>query len=217
MKNNKYYFVPMVGKCESANYIDLKHAKPVIKEAKAIKRWLNDNNGSFPEPNITAYAVSHCQVQETKQAEYVPDEPFAFFVIHKDFINKKQNPVNYSWPSQIIYNPEILESPETVEKMIPKREIKKDGDGNITTKIVKVLGKVANTYEVPEGCMSFNHKKPKKMTRYFKIRVKYQTRGFFGRIKTHDEWIEGLKAHIFQHEMEHMRGENIYFNKKSKK
>lgn len=213
MKNNTYQFVPMVGKGTKAHEIDFKskifNYSGVVKEAKSIKKWLNDNNGSFPKPYVTAYAVSHCQVCE--------EDPMAFFVVNKQFINKKESSTNYSWPSQIIYNPEILEKPETVTKDVPTREVSKDHDGNVSYKIVKKRGKVSNLYEVPEGCMSFQHKKEKKMMRYHTIKVKYQTRGFFGRIKTHEEWIEGLKAHIFQHEMDHMEGNNIYFNHKHKK
>lgn len=215
MKNNTYQFVKMVGNGDKAISVPFNNKvfkfmeKEAISEAKSIKKWLNDNNGSFPKPYITAYAVSHCQVYNGRH--------YAFFIVNKQFMNKKECYVNYSWSDQIIYNPEILESPKMIEKMIPKREIKKDNDGDVTTKIVKVLGKVSNMYEVNEGCMSFNHKKEKKMWRYYRIKVKYQTRGFFGRIKTHEEWIEGLKAHIFQHEMDHMEGNNIYFNNKSKK
>lgn len=216
MKNNKYYFVPMVGKGERAIHVPFgantstikSKLKHVLKEAKEIKKWLNDNNGSFPEPFITAYAVSHCQVQKNNH--------YAFFVVAKDLINSKESPEKFSWPSQIIYNPQILETPATVEKNIPKRVVSKDKDGDVTHKIVRTRGMVSNSYEVEEACMSFNHKKAKKVMRYYRIKVKYQTRGFFGRIRTHTEWIEGLKAHIFQHEMDHMNGENIYFNHKHK-
>ena len=210
MKNNKYQFVSLVGKGEKAFPVDLRSDKHVIREAKSIKKWLNDNNGSFPEPHITAYAVSHCQVREQGY-------PFAFFIVNKQFMNKKESSINYSCPDQIIYNPEILEKPETVVKDVPAREVSKDDNGNVSYKIVKKRGKVSNQYEVAEACMSFNHKKDKKVMRCYSIRVKYQTRGFFGRIRTHTEWIEGLKAHIFQHEMDHMEGNNIYFNSKHKK
>lgn len=214
MKNNTFKFTKMVGKGEVAFEIDLKKDKPIIKEAKEIKKWLNDNNGSFPEPYITAYAVSHCQV--CYQEDDFNGYPSAFFIVSKQFMNKKESYTNYRWPSQIIYNPEIVESPETVIKDVPTREVSKDHDGNVTYKIVKKRGKVSNRYEVPEACMSFQHKKEKKMMRYYSIKVKYQTKGFFGQIRTHEEWIEGLKAHIFQHEMDHMNGENIYFNHKHK-
>lgn len=212
MKNNKYQFVPMVGKGNKADFVPFnikQFYKPIIKEAKSIKKWLNDNNGSFPKPYVTAYAVSHCQVCEH-------NHPSAFFVVSKQFMNKKESYTNYRWVDQIIYNPEIMEKPETVIKDVPTREVSKDHDGNVTYKIVKKRGKVSNLYEVPEACMSFPHKKEKKMMRYYSIKVKYQTRGFFGRIKTHEEWIDGLKAHIFQHEMDHMEGNNIYFNHKHK-
>lgn len=214
MKNNTYQFVPLVGKGEYAVILPFnsKVCKPMIKramkEAKSIKKWLNDNNGSFPEPHITAYAVSHCQVNDHRNGN-----PFAFFIVNKQFMNKKESSTNYSWPDQIIYNPEILEKPETVVKDVPAREVSKDDNGNVSYKIVKKRGKVSNQYEVAEACMSFNYKKDKKVMRCYSIRVRYQTRGFFGRIRRHTEWIEGLKAHIFQHEMDHMEGNNIYLIK----
>lgn len=68
----------------------------------------------------------------------------------------------------------------------------------------------STAYRIDEGCMSFPFRSPKKMKRYFKIRVKYNT-PVGGLLRVWEEDCEGLKAHIFQHECDHAQGRNIFF------
>ena len=60
--------------------------------------------------------------------------------------------------------------------------------------------------------MSFPNRKPKNVEVYYRIKVRYQIPAWYG-LKTKTEWVEGLKAHIFQHEINHAHGKNIYYAK----
>jgi peptide deformylase len=139
-----------------------------------------------------AYAVSHCQVSE---------RPFAFFVVNSGFVtndNVKQK--HMLFPHRIIINPEILEKPDTHEVTLPFPD--KDGKQQIV--------KTPNIYRPDEACMSFQHRAPKKVMRFYKIKVRYQIPWLLG-MRTITEWCDGLKAHVFQHETDHANGKNIFY------
>lgn len=115
----------------------------------------------------------------------VEDEnPLAFFVVNTKHVGKL-------WEHMVIMNPEILKAPATIKKE----------DGTI----------VSNRVSYIEGCFSFPFRQPKSVERYFRIKVRYYIPGRFWMRKI-ERWIEGLPAHIFQHEEQHCRGKNIYFN-----
>lgn len=174
--------------------------------------WLNHNNGHFPVPYQYAYAVSHCQVS---------DVPFSFFVVHHELIGGKKEKKgrntakNYYFQSPAIFNAKIVEAPEKIEAKTPSRELVKDAKGKTTgSKIVVKEGMVSNLIDVPEACMSFVHRKQKNHKRYYRIKVKYQeVASLFGvkYLRTRMEWVEGLKAHIFQHEIDHAQGKNMFY------
>ena len=60
-----------------------------------------------------------------------------------------------------------------------------------------------------EACMSFPFRKPKKVERFYKIRVKYYKPSLFGLVAKIKD-LEGLAALIVQHESGHNSGRNIY-------
>ena len=66
--------------------------------------------------------------------------------------------------------------------------------------------------EVEEACMSFPHRKPlKKFERYYVVTVEYQIlMPVIHRLQSMKEEIFSIKAQIFQHECDHMDGNNIY-------
>jgi hypothetical protein len=183
---------------------------PVIKEADRIINWLNNNNGHFEKPYVTAYAISHCQIC---------DDPSRLFVVAKELVNslkikqtRKQNNKNFWFPKQAIFNAEILEAPEKIEANVPKRELTKI-DGKVGSKIVHERKLVSNMIDVPDACMSFPNRTSKTTKRFYRIKVKYQTKGIFGILVTHKEWVEGLKSHIFQHECDHAKAINIHYKR----
>ena len=194
-------------------------AKPVeryshVKEtAERMVLWLNTNNGRFPAPYLTAYAISHCQID---------DEPYQMFVVSKELIrsdevtikkgSRLQNDTNFFFPSQVIFNAQILEAPEKVERDVPSREVKTEKDGQVTSEIKMEKKMISNKIDVDDACMSFPRRTQKKTERYYRIKVRYQIKGFIG-LRTVSEWVEGLKAHIFQHEIDHQNAINIYYGK----
>jgi peptide deformylase len=140
----------------------------------------------------SAFAISHSQVS---------DDPWAFFVVNSKFIERPWKKGNY-WPAHAIINPQILEASD---KII----IGKIGRPGIDER--DDVRQNVRTYQ--EGCFSFPFRKPKNVRRYYKIKVRYQIKAWYG-LKTITEEIEGLRAHIFQHEFQHSIGENIYIPKK---
>lgn len=170
------------------------------------------NKGEWGFDNRLAYALSHCQVNE---------EPYAFFVLNPELVGNKKSKrgtrdtyKNFFFPSQVIINPRIVEMPKDIEANVPKRDISKDAEGKVVQKITIKKEMTTNKIQIAEACMSFPYKKQKLVDRYYKIKVKYQVaRQLFGIsfLITKTEWCEGLKAHIFQHECQHLKGENMYY------
>lgn len=119
----------------------------------------------------------------------VSETPYAFFVINSDFIKKK------FFKHQVIINPRITNIPNKIKFKADKEE--KEHDNNMSIK---------------EACMMFPYRKPKRLDRPYRINVKYQVPFFFGLfLRTVREEFEGLQSQIFQHNLEHIRGKNIFF------
>lgn len=116
-------------------------------------------------------------------------KPMAFFIVASEYKNQ--------WPSQVIINPQIIEAKQNI---------------NIGTEKEPDMRSNIITYE--EGCFSFPFRQPKKVNRFYRIKVHYEIPGKFWGLKTIVEELEGIKAHIFQHEYQHTLGDNIYFPKK---
>ena len=130
-----------------------------------------------------AFAVAHCQVGK---------DPFSFFVVGSKYVEEGM------WPAHAIINPKILEANSTI--VVGRNE--ENGQPDRRNNIVEYM----------EGCFSFPFRKPKRVKRCFEIKVRYQIKGKLG-LKTVTETIDGLKAHIYQHEFQHCCGGNIHFKK----
>lgn len=63
-----------------------------------------------------------------------------------------------------------------------------------------------------EGCISFPFRPDKKVQRYDRIHVRYDVVGKDEKLEQREEWVEGIMARIFQHEVQHAKGCNIYQN-----
>lgn len=192
-------------------------AKPVDRsnwrEAKRIGKemvaWLDDMQGRFLGNYHNAWAISHAQVAE---------EPIAMFVISAEFIakdNGKTNHVNTLWNKRVMFNPQILEKPEFFEVQVPKRDVKRMDGGKIEVTTTLETVKKPNLYTpgIKEACMSFPYRTGKYVKRYYRIKVAYDVVGILGMRRHVKEWIEGVKAHIFQHEMEHQQAVNMVHGK----
>lgn len=155
----------------------------IRKEAEALKKFID--NPRLKGYYNKAYAICHCQVSET---------PYAFFVVADDVI------VEGLLKHKVIINPEIIETPATMRVKLKDKK-----------------GKVVSDKEVPnkmifrEACLSFPFRKEKSVERYFEVKVRYQVPILFGlKLKTIEEYKQKVIAHIFQHEIDHINGRNIF-------
>lgn len=162
--------------------------KEIRAEAEAMKRFIV--RGVFKGFYNKAFAIAHCQVSET---------PMAFFVVAPECIQERM------FKDQVIINPVILEAKpfkDLTGKTIDRENVLID-DPNL-------VGVIRNKIEYNEPCLSFPFRKPKRVVRYDLIKVKYQIRGLLG-LKTIETGLSGIASEIFQHEVGHLQGKNIYF------
>lgn len=154
-----------------------------LKHAKChINELLKAVDQEYTGMYKQAYSLAHCEISET---------PLAFFVVNQILIKNK------TFKHQVFINPKIVK--------IEKKTVIKHGPEERD----QVLD---NSMEVKEACMMFPHRKPKKLTRPYEIKVEYQTPVFFGLImKRVKVTFDGLQAQIFQHNLEHIEGKNIFF------
>jgi len=159
------------------------------------------------------WAMAHAQLTDSYN-------PKRIFVVHKDLVDPEANPKNVRFPSRMIFNPVLLEAPTDIEtvKMVNKTVYDEKTGKRSRPQEVPEKQYTSNVIPMEEGCMSFPQRKPKKVDRVFRVKVRYwypvEFLGFkFLWRKT--EEVEGLKAQIFQHEIQHFEGENIYHKNKS--
>lgn len=181
-------------------------------EARELVDFLDNGNGEgFKGEWRQALAISHNQVEAFM--------PYRMFVVNADLFNSEkkkmtraQNRKNWYFPSRVIFNAEVVNAPEKVKRVMPKREIIRDGK-EARVEVTRQLAEISNILEVDEACMSFPNRSKRKMKRYHTLTVKYQVlRSFLGFkwFATIVEEVEGLKAHIFQHEIDHSLGIDMF-------
>lgn len=183
-------------------------------EAQALVAFLDEGNKvGFVGNWENAIAVSHCQVSE---------EPLALFAVQSAMlVNSKspqirhQNRKNYYFPTRVVFNAEIIEAEDKLERLVPKRVIERvPNSKEMTAKLTREYKMVPNIIEAPDACMSYPNKTKKCTNRYHTIKVRYQImRSFLGFkwLKTVTEEVDGFKAHVFQHEVDHAYGIDMYY------
>ena len=192
------------------NRANLKRAKA---EADAMISFLDEGNAAGFKGNWEkAVGISHCQVSE---------EPLAMFVIASELVGKpkqetrNQNRKNWWFPARVVFNAEIIWAPEKIERIVPKREVVKgEKKGEFSIKMTGEKKPVSNIIEAADACMSYPNRTKKNTKRYHTIKVRYQIlKSFMGFmwLKTITEEVNSLKAHIFQHEIDHSFGIDMYF------
>jgi hypothetical protein len=167
-------------------------SKPVVsyreikKEASEMKRFILRpmTKGLFNK----AYAIAHAQVSET---------PYAFFVLSPECVVEKL------FESDVIINPQIISAPlyKQLDGQLYTGKTENDG---------KQVNQIPNALDWNEPCLSFPFRQPKRITRYDRIEVEYQIPGWFG-LKKIRRWLTGVASEIYQHEYDHTKAENIYF------
>lgn len=189
-----------------------KQIKDAIRIAEYVRDWLNEKNGTFTGAADSAYAIHACQIW-TPELSKVTDVPYNFFVVDHQLTTEEwgkkikeedrslRDITNITFPEQIIFNPEIITATQTFMDDVKRK------DGSYRKKAI------GNVMRYPESCMSFNHhnRKPRNTTRFYRITVRYQIIENGG-LKTIEENVQGLKAHIFQHEIDHARGLNCVYS-----
>lgn len=182
--------------------------------ANDMVEWFRATNGSFKGEFSKGFAIAHCQVANVV-------DPIKLFVVEDELVRqnvpeiKKQNNINCFFESPAIFNAEILEAPEKIKRMVPKRNISKPEKGKVEVEIVKEEKELSNVINVPEACMSWKHRKARNKDRFHTVKVRYQyvDKNLLGIevVRTFEGWVDGLKAHILQHECEHFDGKNMYY------
>lgn len=156
-----------------------------------------------------AWAIAQAQLCDSTH-------PLRIFVVHPSLLFG--NPKNAKFPARAIFNPIILEAEK---ELITYKNVRKTVTNPVTGKREihdRVPERCAspNIFEPMEGCMSFTHRKPRKVQRVFRMTVRYwyprKILGFWVLWRV-TEQVEGLKSQIFQHELGHMEGENIFHAK----
>lgn len=66
--------------------------------------------------------------------------------------------------------------------------------------------------KMKEGCASFPHKSMKNVERYHKILASFQIPTAGGGLEKRIMELTGIVAEIFQHEIDHGKGKNIYYD-----
>lgn len=170
-----------------------------IATAQSVLEFFNKNNGNFEGNLKTAFALSHNQVES--------NDPTRFFVVATDLVEKPEKKedddtrtdANWYFEDQLIFNPQIIEA-----LPVFLNEVENPDTG------VKKSVAASNIFRPMDACMSYPYRKPKKVDRFLKITVKYQV-AIDGNLVDREEQVEGLKAHIFQHEVDHHNGIDIHF------
>lgn len=83
--------------------------------------------------------------------------------------------------------------------------VMKDGTLIMNPQILETKGGFWHT----EGCMSFPFRNDRKVWRAQEVRVKYIDEN----AREQNRWVDGIEACIFQHEIDHMNGIDIYSKK----
>lgn len=192
---------------------DWKAAKEVAVE---MTKWMDETNGQFKGEFPRAFAIAHCQVVDH-------DHPWKLFVVARELVagiaptNEKQNLVNSLFEGQVIFNAEVLDAPDKIMRKVPRRQVTKDPKDitKVTVEMVLEDKEISNIISVKEGCMSFPLRSERNIDRKYRVKVRYQYLGknLIGmtRVETFEGYVEGLKAHIFQHECDHFATKNIHF------
>lgn len=156
-----------------------------IEDDAANMMDMLDRRG-FRGHHSAGYALAHAQVS---------NNPKSFFVLDRALIE------DGSFTERVIINPRILRA-----NVFDKATMKSSLD--------PLLGSNPrpNYKEYSEGCLSFPFRKGRRINRFDKIKVSYYVKGGLFGLKKRTRWLSGLASQVFQHEFDHCRGQNIYFD-----
>ncbi len=171
-------------------------SKPVKKyreietEAWALKKFIIE-----ADKKRQCYAIHHAQVHT---------HPYNFFVVHPRYCLGDERFFN----DMVIINPKIIENVPYTRPPFDAKLLKLPDTPEQREIYERMPAQFVSQWQL-EGCMSFPHRKPKKVERFVAVKVSYQNEKF----ELITTVLEGPAGHIFQHETDHGQGKNIYFDK----
>lgn len=142
---------------------------------------------------------------EVKNWKEIKDEALQL----RDFLHSKFRKGNYE-SAYALPHTQVSEFPKKF--FVVNKEMKglKEVFGSwciINPEIIEELYPVDNK----EACMSFPFRVPKRVKRFYYIRMRYYVPFWFGTLQKKVKEFKGLPAFIIQHEIQHLLGKNIYF------
>lgn len=149
----------------------------------------------IPSKEVTSWLSIKDEAEEL--ARFVDDIRNSVYAIHHMQVSDK--PLNF-----FVLKPEVL---GPVVQELGSRFI----INPVITKYFQDKNGVPIFQKVKEGCASFPHKSMKNVSRSPLIVVKYQIPDETGTLIEKTMEVYGLVAQIFQHEVDHAHGKNIYY------
>lgn len=160
----------------------------IAEDVKKLKKYI-----ITADKDRSCYAIHHSQVSE---------KPFDFFVVHPRYV-VGEHPI---FKDRVIINPKIL-NPVMTERPPFLQLFAEDNEAN--REIYHSMPAAVMSHRIDEGCMSFPHKRSKKVERYIQINAEYQNE----KMEKINVFLVDVAAQIFQHEIQHGQGKNIYYEK----
>ena len=172
---------------------EVKEFREIEQEVATLKKFIVE-----ADKKRQCYAIHHSQVNP---------HPYNFFVVHARYCLGDDRLFN----DRVIINPVIVENVPLVrpgwdEVNDPKWDEKTRE--TMYSRWQKMPAVLVSQLE-QEGCMSFPFRKPKKVDRFVSVKVSYVNEKFEPVTTT----LDGPAGHIFQHEVDHGLGKNIYFTR----
>jgi len=202
-ENHHHEKVGIYAVSRKAGRKDIATAQAMLEVVDASEKEWADKYG------MKAWAIAHAQLTKSP-------EPLCIFVVHPSLVEEGLNPLNAGFPSRMIFNAQILSAEKELVTYKNVRKTvfnEKTGRREIHDRVPEKCT-TPNIFEPKEGCMSFTHRKPKKVQRVYRMTVRYwyprNILGFWV-LWRRTERVEGLKSQIFSHELEHFEGHNIYY------
>lgn len=166
----------------------IRHFEAAVSDAREMITLMKEMSGEGRERNI--FALHHSQVNP---------RPLNFFVLNFMLLPRKVGNKEL-FASSVICNARIIGTD------VPKEILKQN---EITD--YKEQAKIP----MSEGCASFPNRTPKYVPRYEWVKVAFEVPDEKDMTKFHKQELDlpGIYAQIFQHEIDHANGKNIYFDK----
>lgn len=147
---------------------------------------------------------------------FIPSSPVISWFAIKDIAEEIGEYIDAKGGMFALHHSQVSDKPLNffvLETNVLKEWIPELGSRYIINPVI-VNSNLSTVRKIHEGCMSFPHKKPKRVDRAMVVTVKYQVpdetkpNGLVDKTKE----VSMLVAQIFQHECDHSLGKNIFYD-----